>query len=415
MQISNYVSSTYLPSCQRKGNTKYSAECSLYEGTKPSKSFQMGVLNTNLPEDSTSAVSIAECKDEEVLGNIVMDAGIYNQYEDCKKLSDHFETVSTEMGEQAEDYQKFLEEKINEIFIKIQNGDTEATYQIGTQSFTEKEWDEFLEKFDSIEEAIKKLMREEQERRETEKVQKEQLVIEDASSLLTTESTFCSYPTNNPKEDILYVTWYTREGIFCRKAGQLEGYEWSISFDSKEQYDKVMEFIGQFPSDWNLRFVAHENFWTDFLNNEIDMDGFMEFVEGTNKGVPDYSITVGDSMYIDKEKIQWAKYMNPLGTKFYTAEEMYQMQVELIAANKTKLHKLTDWDAYEDNYKKVHPGYNGEKICCEYPGGPLYTVSEIAQIMWKNLLKEQNLTEEEYFAQQAKWRAKMGYPDCDMI
>ena len=241
-------------------------------------------------------------------------------------------------------------------------------------------------------------------------MQKEQVVIEDASSLLTTESTFCSYPTNNSKEDILYVTWYTREGIFCRKAGQLEGYEWSITFDNKEQYDKVMEFIGQFPSDWNLRFVAHENFWTDFLNDEIDMDGFMKFVEGTNKGVPDYSITVGDSMYIDKEKIQWAQYMNPLGTKFYTAEEMYQMQMELMAANKEKLHKLTDWDAYEDSYKKVHPGYNGEKICCEYPGGPLYTVSEIAQIMWKNLLKEQNLTEEEYFAQQAKWRAKMGYP-----
>ena len=58
-------------------------------------------------------------------------------------------------------YAKILEEKINEIFVKIQNGDTEASYQIGSQSFTEKEWEEFLDKFDSVEEAIQELMKEE--------------------------------------------------------------------------------------------------------------------------------------------------------------------------------------------------------------------------------------------------------------
>lgn len=38
-------------------------------------------------------------------------------------------------------------------------------------------------------------------------------------------------------------------------------------------------------------------------------------------------------MYIDKDKIQWAQYTNSLGARFYTAEEMHQMQVEMIAAN----------------------------------------------------------------------------------
>ena len=313
--------------------------------------------------------------------------------------------------EETVDYAKILEEKINEIFIKIQSGDTEPTYQIGAQSFTEKEWEEFLDKFDSAQEAIQKLMKEEQVRKEAEETKKESAVISDVGTLLTTESTSCVYETADPDDDdIRYITWYTEEGIFCRKAGQTEGYEWAITLENKEQYDKVMEFIGQFSSDWNMRFAAHENFWNDFLNDEIDMDGFMEFINGTNKGVPDYSITVGDSMYIDKDKMQWAKYTNPLGARFYTAEEMHQMQMEIIAANEAKLTKLTDWDAYEEMYKKNHPEYNGEKICCEYPGGPLYTVKEMAELQYRKMLERMGVTEEEMQQRREEWRKQMGYP-----
>ncbi len=231
-------------------------------------------------------------------------------------------------------FREFIVRCMEQIFVKIQNGDTEPTYQIGAHSFTEKEWKEFFDKFDSIQEAIQELVKEEQTRKETEEVKKENMVISDAGALLTTESTSCEYETADPDdEDLRYITWYTGKGIFCRKAGQTKGYEWSIAFENREQYDKVMEFIGQFPSDWNMRFAAHENFWNDFLSDEIDMDGFMEFIGGTNKGVPDFSITVGDSMYIDKDKMQWAKYTNPLGVRFYTVEEMHRMQMEIIAAN----------------------------------------------------------------------------------
>lgn len=319
--------------------------------------------------------------------------------------------VDTDDTEETVDYAKILEEKINEIFTKIQNGDTEASYQIGSQSFTEKEWEEFLDKFDSVEEAIQELMKEEQARKEAEEVKKEDAFTNDASTLLTTESTSCVYETADPDDDdIRYITWYTEEGIFCRKARQTEGYEWSIAFENKEQHDKVMEFIGQFPSDWNMRFAAHENFWNDFLNDEIDMEGFMEFIGGTNKGVPDYSVTVGDSMYIDTDKMQWAKYTNPLGARFYTAEEMHQMQMEIIAANEAKLTKFTDWDAYEEMYKENHPEYNGEKICCEYPGGPLYTVKEMAQLQYRKMLEQMGVTEEEMQQKREEWRKQMGYP-----
>ncbi len=187
-----------------------------------------------------------------------------------------------------EDYHKFIAEKINEILEKIRNGETEPTYQIGAQSFTEKEWDKFLEKFDSIEETIRELIREEQARKEAEQTHTEQNVaVEENTGLLTEEATWCSYPlADSNKGNIRYITWYTEEGIFCRKAGQHSGYEWSIAFDHKEQYDKVMELISRFPSDWNLRFAAHENFWKDFLKDEIDMDQFMEFMKSTNKGIP---------------------------------------------------------------------------------------------------------------------------------
>jgi hypothetical protein len=39
------------------------------------------------------------------------------------------------------------------------------------------------------------------------------------------------------------------------------------------------------------------------INGDMDAEAFQEFLAGTNNGIPDYSITVGDSMYIDKSKI----------------------------------------------------------------------------------------------------------------
>lgn len=204
----------------------------------------------------------------------------------------------------SEKYAKLLKEKSEEIFTKIKNGETENSYQIGSQSFTEKEWDEFLSKFDSLEDAIRKLMEEEQEKRAAEELEKEK-----EGDLLTADSTSCTYPAGQPdEEDIRYITWYTENGIFCRKVGQTEGYEWSISFENREQYEKVMSLIGQFPSDWNLRFAAHENFWRDFLDDKIDKDDFMDFMRGTSQGVPDFSITDGESVYVDMEKMKWAEY-----------------------------------------------------------------------------------------------------------
>lgn len=78
-------------------------------------------------------------------------------------------TGKKEAQEETTDYEKLLQEKIKEILLKIENGDTEPSYQIGAQSFTEKEWEKFMDQFDSVEEAVKELMKEEQEEKEAER------------------------------------------------------------------------------------------------------------------------------------------------------------------------------------------------------------------------------------------------------
>lgn len=164
----------------------------------------------------------------------------------------------------------------------ISCAEEEPSYQIGKQSYTEDEWDELLEKFDSAEDTIRELMRA-RHKKEAEKRLKKEL-LERAKpvkieTLLFAESTTCIYPAANPADgDIRYITWYTKKGIFCRRTGQKEGYEWSVTFKKEEQYDKVMKFIGQFPSDCDMRFASQENFWTAFLNEEIDRNSLMKYL-----------------------------------------------------------------------------------------------------------------------------------------
>jgi hypothetical protein len=237
------------------------------------------------------------------------------------------------------DYSQFIQDYMDKLYVKIQNGETETKFQIGNQSFTINEWDEFLEKFDSAEDAIQKQVEEEIEKRKqagqisdqaAEKAQKTETISDVQMDMLTSETVQARFPLQavdedgNQQED-LYLVAIDINGIRCSKPGSDE-YEWEIVFTDESQYEKATAFM-----DWandhmdNFLFSAHQNFWEDYLNGDMDVEAFQEFLAGTNNGIPDYSITVGDSMYIDKSKIQWAQYMNPLGAQFYTAEEMLQI------------------------------------------------------------------------------------------
>ncbi len=66
-----------------------------------------------------------------------------------------------------------IKEKMQEIYDKLQNGDTEAKFQIGNQEFSIKEWDSFLEKFDSVQDAIRAALEEKIEKQEEERIEEE--------------------------------------------------------------------------------------------------------------------------------------------------------------------------------------------------------------------------------------------------
>ena len=66
-----------------------------------------------------------------------------------------------------------IKEKMQEIYDKLQNGDTETKFQIGNQEFTLKEWDNFLEKFDSAQDAIRAALEERLEKQEEERIEEE--------------------------------------------------------------------------------------------------------------------------------------------------------------------------------------------------------------------------------------------------
>ncbi|MCM1543225.1 MAG: hypothetical protein NC121_18485 [Blautia sp.] len=177
------------------------------------------------------------------------------------------------------DLMQQIRERMEELLAMIKSGDTETSFQIGNSSFTVKEWERFLERFDDIEDAIRELMRERIEK-ETEEAAvleaaekaagEEDKVSENTGDIeaLVSEFTMCAYPASTPgQEDVRYITWYTEEGIFCRKAGQREGYEWSIRFEDQGDYGRVMEFLGRLDRGDDLRFAAQESFWRAFLRD----------------------------------------------------------------------------------------------------------------------------------------------------
>ena len=57
---------------------------------------------------------------------------------------------------------------VQEIYDKVKNGDTEESIPIGGQSFTVKEWDRLMKRFDKVQEGIRESIEEEIEKRKAE-------------------------------------------------------------------------------------------------------------------------------------------------------------------------------------------------------------------------------------------------------
>lgn len=300
------------------------------------------------------------------------------------------DAAESESGEALE-VVEMIRKHIDELMEKIEDGDTEPRFQLGARSYTIREWEDFLKKFDSVQDAIRQMTRaqiEERIKRETGSVEKPRPVQIDMILSDTVEANFPlqAVDQNGNRMEDTYLIAFDREGIRCSRPGS-DTYEWEIRFTEDGQYEKVREFLdraGELVD--NFLFASNENFWKDFLGGKVDVEKFQEFLSGTNNGIPDYGVTVNDSTYIDRDKARWAKYMNSPGAKMYTAQEMAEMVAEEIRRNQAGLTKLTA--PYEEVYRKYHPQYRGEAIFCEYPGGPLYTANEIGQLMYERALRD---------------------------
>lgn len=182
-------------------------------------------------------------------------------------------------------FSQLVKDKKEEYLTRIQNGTFEQSFQIGAGSYTETEWKKLLMGFDAAEaklredtEEAKKEAQKAKEIKASEKDSKDDESKVTTVELLFAEFTTATYPSDNKNTpDDVYYTFYNEDGIHCRKQGQSE-FEWQIAFEDKAQYEKVMSYLQSFDLQDNLRFACHENFWQDFLNGQVDIDKFNDFL-----------------------------------------------------------------------------------------------------------------------------------------
>lgn len=117
---------------------------------------------------------------DNVEGNDGADNDVHNRK--ISKVAEADKAVGTDAtgtaGEPEQEDLSLMEqirEKMQEIYDKLQNGDTETKFQIGNQEFTIKEWDNFLEKFDSVQDAIRAALEEKIEKQTEERLEEENI------------------------------------------------------------------------------------------------------------------------------------------------------------------------------------------------------------------------------------------------
>lgn len=167
-----------------------------------------------------------------------------------------------------------IREKMQEIYDKLQNGDTETKFRIGNQEFSIAEWDNFLEKFDSVQDAIRAALEEKIEKEKAERLEKELTDVsetekkpDDVDSILA-QSVKTTEENSDPK--IWYITCFTGEGIWCKKftEGQ-EGEDlWRMEFTDPSQYQKVLNYLQSFAEGEEVPHAQEEEFWKRFLEED---------------------------------------------------------------------------------------------------------------------------------------------------
>lgn len=217
-----------------------------------------------------------------------------------------FVSRAADAGNVADTFSQLVREKKKEFILRLKNGMTEPSYQIGAASYTEKEWKQILRSFDAAQEALRKAAGLEDRRKAAKTVKEKEeegqdildgsmLLINkttcecrdedckqretDAGLLFVDQTSYICPAASEEEEDVCYITFYTPEGICCRKEkdGQIL-LEWEITFKDESQYGNVMDFLNSQTSQDDLWFACQKDFWQDFLNGRLDMGFTMQTV-----------------------------------------------------------------------------------------------------------------------------------------
>ena len=234
------------------------------------------------------------------LGNM----GGYLQY---KKVSELLQSVSdaiTNIGNtldkqvDSEYFSQMLVKYGEQIKEKIKNGETEPTYQIGGQSFTEAEWKKLIEKMDKDIEQIKEEQAERLEKQKEEEASandKESRTVSDAAGI----TRYYNGKKVNDEEDMLHdrklydaetgVTWYLND-----ERGPY------MSAEESEKFDKWCEDNGE-----------------NKLKKFAEMTGLIRnYKDGTTAYIGDNGIGVkgkdGTEFSMDYTNLSWYALMDAL-------------------------------------------------------------------------------------------------------
>jgi len=190
------------------------------------------------------------------------------------------------------DLMQYIRMYRNAIYDKLQKGETEESFQIGAGSYTIKEWNRMLQRFDAIEDQMREEMRAEIARRkeEAQEAKQQEKALEEQkqqnTDMLCAESTICSYPADGSGgEQAYYVTVYTKGEIYCQRKGAV-GREWSIPLTDASQYQKVIAFLDGVDTKDSLYFAGHKGFWQEFLEGKANQADLMRMWDGCTADIP---------------------------------------------------------------------------------------------------------------------------------
>lgn len=194
----------------------------------------------------------------------------------------------------TETFSEMIEDRKEEFYVKVKNGTMEPSIPIGAGTYTEKEWDKILKRFDAVQEALREAagLETDEKKGRSKDSSKDEVTDEEADDvmdylvylvkndvkkgekddeeedgvdLLLAQYVTCTYPADDPeKEDDVYMIIYDSQGIRClnKTTGQ---YEWSIKFSDESQWGSVKTMMSELAASDDLSTACQETFWREYL------------------------------------------------------------------------------------------------------------------------------------------------------